>query len=163
MASSSSPTRGVLLRWVTKKKNRLPQVVRQGSILEKSADIILFWPRGQKSLVCRWGGAAAVPDQRKSAAAGQPPAHILLTNQKLNLRYPKQEPVSKNRKINVIISACTPASWCWWTGSTSILPYGGICLTVTFVLSSFLQTAHIKLWTSTNQHLYLFWSQQLQK
>lgn len=42
-------------------------------------------------------------------------------------------------------------------------PYGALGLAVSFVLSSFLQSAHVELWTPTHQHLHLLRPQQLHK
>lgn len=47
------------------------------------------------------------------------------------------------------------------TGSAAVSPYGGVRLAVSFVLSSFLQGAHVQLWTPTHQHLHLLRPQQL--
>lgn len=45
----------------------------------------------------------------------------------------------------------------------NVLPYGGVRLAVSFVLSGFLQGAHVEFWTPADQHLHLLGPQQLQK
>lgn len=45
---------------------------------------------------------------------------------------------------------------CRMHGGGAILPDRGVGLAVSFILSGFLQSAHVELWTAAHQHLHLF-------